>query len=215
MSKDGENRYHQSKLYKLVDQVEGYYYIGSSACKVLSKRLMWHKQDSSKPKFQKQKKYEHFNKIGWNNIKIILISEHKFENKMELLREEDKLIKQYRTDLKCLNVCRSFMTDEDKKTYIHDHNKKYREEHYEELLVYEKERNKIRYKIKTKCECGVSYINTQIKKHLKCKQHIDFFKYKNNEIDNSQYVLCECGSVIKNNSLERHTLSKWHILHLQ
>ena len=46
-----------------------------------------------------------------------------------------------------------------------------------------------------------------------CAYH--FFKYKNNEIDNSQYVLCECGSVIKNNSLERHTLSKWHILHLQ
>ena len=121
MSQSVENRYDHSKLYKLVDQVEGYYYIGSTACQTLSKRLMWHKQDSSKPKFQKTKKYAHFNNIGWNNVKIILLSEHHFHNKMELLREEDKLIQEHRNDTKCLNVLRAFMTDEEKKTTHSQH----------------------------------------------------------------------------------------------
>ena len=55
MSESVENIYVHSKLYKSVDQVEGYFYIGSTACQTLSKRLMWHTQDSSKPKFQQKR----------------------------------------------------------------------------------------------------------------------------------------------------------------
>ena len=153
MSESVENRYVHSKLYKLVDQVEGYFYIGSTACQTLSKRLMWHKQDSSKPKFKKTKKYAHFNSIGWCNVKIILISEHQFQNKMELLREEDKLIQEHRDDPKCLNLLRAFMSDEDKKAYYTEYNNNYREKHHDELVL--KANEKIQLDIKSKQSVNV------------------------------------------------------------
>ena len=214
MSESVENRYVHSKLYKLVDQVEGYFYIGSTACQTLSKRLMWHKQDSSKPKFKKTKKYAHFNSIGWCNVKIILISEHQFQNKMELLREEDKLIQEHRDDPKCLNLLRAFMSDEDKKAYYTEYNNNYREKHHDELVLKANEKNTVRYKIKTKCECGINYISCRLNQHLKQKHHVDYMKYKNGEIDKSKYILCECGSVSSKYLIERHLTSKSHLLWL-
>ena len=142
MSEGVENRYHHSKLYKLIDQVEGFYYIGSTACTTLSKRYTWHKQDAKKTKHKDSRKYSYFNLVGWENVKIILLSEHKFENKNELLREEDKLIQECRSDTKCLNVLRAYMTDEDKKKYIEEYNKKYRNEHHEEIKAKKMKRTK-------------------------------------------------------------------------
>ena len=217
MSESVENRYVHSKLYKLVDQVEGYYYIGSTACQTLSKRLMWHKQDSSKPKFQKIKKYVHFNSVGWTNVKIILISEHKFQNKMELLREEDKLIQENRNDPKCLNVIRAFMSDEDKKAYYTEHNKEYRENHGDELRKKDRERNLIRFanKEKTKCECGLLYINCQLKLHQNRPFHIAYMKYKNGEIDKTKYTLCDCGAITLNRCVAVHLSSYLHLKRLK
>ena len=215
MSESVENRYEHSKLYKLVDQVEGYYYIGSTACQTLSKRLMWHKQDSSKLKFQKTKKYAHFNSIGWCNVKIILISEHQFQNKMELLREEDKLIQEHRDDPKCLNLLRAFMSDEDKKAYIAEHNKEYRKTHAEEITKYKKDYYDVKYKEKTKCECGLLYINCQLKLHQNRPFHVNYMKYKNGEIDQSKYTLCDCGAIILNRCVAVHLSSYLHLKRLE
>ena len=58
------NRYNNSKVYKLINDVDDYYYVGSSACNSLSKRLWEHKAKSKK--YPERKVYKHFNNIGGN-----------------------------------------------------------------------------------------------------------------------------------------------------
>ena len=102
------NRYNNSKVYKLIDEINDYFYIGST-CDKLSKRLSWHK--TSARHHPERKVYKYFNSINWNNVKIVLIEEHYLENKVQLLREEDKLICYYKNDTKCLNSFRAIWED--------------------------------------------------------------------------------------------------------
>ena len=113
------NRYNNSQIYKLVDQVNEYFF----TCNSLSKRLSWHKQNAKKEKHKNMKVYKYFNEVGWDNVKIILIEENYLENKQQLLREEDRVIQMYLHDKNCLNSFRAFLSLEDKKEY----HKKYRE----------------------------------------------------------------------------------------
>ena len=54
---------------------------------------------------------------NWNDIKIVLIEEVNVENKDQLTREEDKYIRQYFDDPKCLNSKKAFISDEEEKQY--------------------------------------------------------------------------------------------------
>ena len=200
-----ENRYQHSKVYKLVDQINGYYYIGSTACSTLSKRLMWHKQDASKVKNKSIKKYEYFNSVGWKNVKIILIEEYKFNNKMELLREEDKLIQQHRNDAKCLNVLRAYVTNEEKHIYNIEKGKEYRSLHLEELQEYDRQRNQQ----KIMCECGLEYAVRFKLHHEKTIQHVNYIKKKNGELV-VEYIDCECGKRVLTGNMNRHLKSLQH-----
>ena len=67
-----KNRYNNTKIYKLVDKINQFYYIGSTT-DLLCKRLYQHKISSNRN--QEQKVYKYFNSIGWDNAKIILIEE--------------------------------------------------------------------------------------------------------------------------------------------
>ena len=61
-----------------------------------------------------RKVYERFNKIGWENVKIILIEHLQLNDRYELYREEDKYIQKYKNDPFCLNMHRSLLgTDND------------------------------------------------------------------------------------------------------
>ena len=85
------NRYHNGKIYKLVNTVDDRIYIGSSASE-LSKRLHWHK--STARKYTERKVYKELNTIGWENVRIIQIEAFRCENKNELITRE-----QYHMDL--------------------------------------------------------------------------------------------------------------------
>ena len=85
------NRYHNGKIYKLVNTVDDRIYIGSSASE-LSKRLHWHK--STARKYTERKVYKELNTIGWENVRIIQIEAFRCENKNELIARE-----QYHMDL--------------------------------------------------------------------------------------------------------------------
>ena len=124
-----KNRYHHSKIYKLVDQVNEYYYIGST-CQPLSKRISDHKTRSKTD--VDRKVYKYFNSINWENVDIILIEEHCLENREQLFKEEDRVICMYKQDEKCLNSLRAFISDDDYKVEKREYDKKYREEHKEE-----------------------------------------------------------------------------------
>ena len=126
-----DNRYNNSKIYKIEDVVNGYFYIGS-CCTKLSKRFSKHKADA---KLQPERKvYKYFNGINWENTKCILLEEHYLDNKEQLLREEDRLIHMYKDDPKCLNSLYAIFDKEKSK----EKNKIYRENNKDKRAMYNK-----------------------------------------------------------------------------
>lgn len=83
------NRYHNGKIYKLINTVDDRIYIGSTATE-LSKRLYCHKQAAHKN--IEQHIYKELNKIGWDNVRIIQIEAYRCETKYELLTKEQHYI---------------------------------------------------------------------------------------------------------------------------
>ena len=124
--------YSKCKIYKLVDMINNYFYIGST-CDSLSKRLCNHRA-MAKIKTE-QKVYKYFNDIGFKNVKIILIIAFpECKNKDEKLRKEQEYIDLHWNDEKCLISKNSFLSEEQKNKY----NKNY----------YENNKNKLQLKIK-------------------------------------------------------------------
>ena len=84
------NRYNNSKIYKLRDEISGYYYIGSTR-NCLSKRLSQHKCDTKKK--PDVGVYKLFNEVGQVTLKIILVEEHYLENKNSFYERKTVLYK--------------------------------------------------------------------------------------------------------------------------
>jgi hypothetical protein len=79
------------EIYKLVNSVDDEIYIGST-CGTLHLRKCRHKKDANRQ--PNRRVYEHLNRVGWTNVRIILIESFPCSNKNELLRRE-----QYHIDL--------------------------------------------------------------------------------------------------------------------
>ena len=105
------NRYENGKIYKLVNDVDDSFYIGST-CLQLPKRLYYHKNDSNKA--PNRRVYKHFLNIGWENIRIILIELFPCANKMELEKRERYYIDTLKPDL---NKNKPYLTPEEKEEY--------------------------------------------------------------------------------------------------
>ena len=103
---------------------------------------------------------------GWEQFNIIVIKEFPCNNKIELLIEEDKIMRDMNATL---NSQYAFMTDEQRKILKQKKDKTYREKHNEEL---KEKKNK-----KTICICGSSYSASVKQHHLRSIKHN---KYINN-----------------------------------
>ena len=159
------NRYNNANVYKLISDVDDYFYIGST-CSSLTKRLHGHKR---KAKIETERKiYKHFNSIEWDNVKIILMNEYYLDNKEQLLREEDIYIQMYKNDDFCLNSLRSFLCDGERKEYCKKYNKQYYEESKEQI----KEKHKQYNNVKIKCCCGGNFTPCNKAKHNKTQKHL-------------------------------------------
>jgi len=77
--------YANGKIYRLVNNVDEKYYIGST-CNPLHKRKNGHKRDAVKS--PEQPVYKHLNIIGWDNVEIILIESYPCNSKAELEARE-------------------------------------------------------------------------------------------------------------------------------
>ena len=173
------NRYNNSKVYKLITTVVDTFYIGST-CLSLSKRLNGHKKNAKKEINKDSWVYEYLNKIGFENVKIILINEFVLENREQLRREENNYIEMYKNDSNCLNMVRAYASDEVKKEQMIKSSEKFRKEHRAEIL-----KRKIEYYIKHKydeyskvdqCICGSSYTHSHSHRmrHERTKKHQAF-----------------------------------------
>lgn len=138
------NRYLNGKIYRLVNNIDQEFYVGSCCCP-LAKRKNQHK---SKAKTHSSRQiYKHINKIGWDNVEIILIEEVPCENKMELLRRERYWIETLKPTLNKLLP----LEYADKAT-----------EHY----------FKARLATRIQCLCGKEYSLQHKYRHLKTNQHL-------------------------------------------
>ena len=160
-----KNRYNNTKIYKLVDKINQFYYIGSTT-DLLCKRLYQHKISSNRK--QEQKVYKYFNSIGWDNAKIILIEELCLKNRNEQMREENRHIEMYIKDEKCLNSIRSFQSEEAQKEY-----KEKLEQRKSEIFT---------------CECGVKLNKSRNRlEHIRSNKHREFMTNKIEEDFKNMY----------------------------
>lgn len=91
-----DNRYNNGKIYRLVNSVDGEFYVGST-CTSLAKRFHNHKNGAKhKPS---QRVYQHLNEVNWANVSIVLVEEFSCDNKMELLRRERYWIEELKPTL--------------------------------------------------------------------------------------------------------------------
>ena len=80
--------YANSKVYKLISSVDSKIYIGSTTVS-LSTRLAKHKNDA---KYNPHFVHKHFNTIGWDTVRIILIETVNCFNKEQLTQREQHYI---------------------------------------------------------------------------------------------------------------------------
>jgi group I intron endonuclease len=88
--------YENSKIYKLVNDIDDKIYVGSTAT-TLAKRLYGHK-NSAKRKPDTHV-YRHLNTVGWDNVRIVLIESIVVQNKDQLRMNEQRYIDELRPEL--------------------------------------------------------------------------------------------------------------------
>ena len=82
------SRYSRGKVYKIVNTVDDKIYVGST-CLSLTKRLSNHK---AMAKTRPLPAHIHFNELGWENVRIILVESVNAQNKDQLLQREQHYI---------------------------------------------------------------------------------------------------------------------------
>ena len=163
-------RYQHGKIYKIVCNITGKVYIGSTCKKLLSQRLAWHVQD-----FKKWRR----DNLKYNNISSfeIIAGENYYIELLELVccNSKDELLIRERFYIKnndCINKCKNLIsTNEDKiewqKNYYKNNNDKKKEYQKE---YYQKKNNEIleQYKKKIKCpNCDKEMTSGCLLRHLK------------------------------------------------
>ena len=192
------NKYHNSKIYKLVSSKTEKYYIGSTI-RELCRRKAEHKHAYKKYLENNNNIYiSSFEILKYDDCKIELIKLFKCENKTELEKEEGNLIKQYHDNILNKYVAGRTYNEwyNDNKEKIQNYKKEWHNDNKERLNKKSKEYrniNKIHLaevskkyretnkeklnenkKIKLDCLCGANYLITNKARHLKSSKHLDF-----------------------------------------
>lgn len=196
-------------VYKFWSDIDGETYVGSTWDNP-NTRKTGHKYQFNRLLMNDKnvaKSLEHFNNIGWNNIKIDVLEEREYSNIDERLFCEREWIEKIKPTLN--TVRRPRITEEERKESARQrmmtpeakqrksiNDKKYRETH--------KERVKARKK---------AYAEEN-KERLKAKRETDEYKARRNENRRNQVHHCDiCNIQVKGDSsaLKQHLKSKKHI----
>lgn len=100
--------YAKGKIYKLHSDVDDLFYIGSTT-RPCGKRKANHKKKAEMN--PNRKVYQHFNEIGWGNVKISVIEKYPSTSKEELETRERYYIDLFKPQL---NTSRPTLTEEEK-----------------------------------------------------------------------------------------------------
>ena len=159
-----KNRFSNSKVYKLICNITGLIYVGSTT-QELHTRLSEHKSTYKAYLADKSKKYyTSFEIIKNCDFDIKLIKAYDFENKHELLAKEGYWVKK-------LNCANKQIPGRTKAEYRADN----KEEINAKNRLYNNQ-NKIKIAAQKKtvciCACGCEYTKSHKLRHLESKKHI-------------------------------------------
>lgn len=172
------------KIYKIINSKNDKVYIGSTCIHKLKYRLSTHK---SKMKHRLDEPfYAEMNELGKENFSIILLESGQFQNKIDLLKLEDKYIDGFKilTPELSLNNNMAAPSIEEKKATKKKYYLKHKERIYKvqrdritkDKESHEKTKQYMRNyrRRRTLCKCGVSVIDNKssIRDHEKTKRHI-------------------------------------------
>ena len=143
MTKD----YSKSKIYKIINDIDDYIYIGSTTEKLCS-RMAKHRFDMKKPQ-NNGKIYQHMRKYGPKYFHIVLIRNYPCTSKEELIKEERREFDLYNKNV-LLNIYRPYINSIEKqelnakcKKIWHTNNKNYHNEQTKQW----RQNNKLHVKI--------------------------------------------------------------------
>ena len=214
--------YSNSKIYKLCTDIDPYFYIGSTT-NALIRRLVGHRAKAKH--FTHRKIYNHFNELGFENVKIVLIEKVSVKNLDELLQVENYHIRSHINDEHCLNCNRALRSKqeyyEDNREILQENHKQYYEVNKESIRENHKqyrmdnqersaernhhyyENNKERIKVRSKQYREDN--KERIREHNK-----QYYKH------NKKLIMCPiCGIEVEQYSYKKHEKSKRHKLNLQ
>ena len=164
-------RYSHGKIYKIIDNTTGVFYIGSTAVNRIRDRLRLHINSAQEERYKNRKKYSYFtpNKLRSEDVQIVVLEEISAENKEELLKLENDYVQREMRNVLCVNTrCPTF----DYVNYL-KYQKEYddKREHTEKRKI-EKKKYRMEYnKLKVICGCGKTVSKSQISTHLKSEKH--------------------------------------------
>ena len=140
------NRYSHGKIYKIIDNTTGVFYIGSTAMNRIRDRLRLHINSAQEERYKNRKIYSYFtpNKLRSEDVQIVVLEEISAKNKEELLKLENDYVQREMRTVLCVNTrcptfdyvnCLKYRKDYDdkrgqtveRKDYIKSYNKKYSE----------------------------------------------------------------------------------------
>ena len=136
-----DNRYSHGKIYKLIDNTTGVFYIGSTALKRIDQRYQSHKKACSCQEKKNMKIYKYFTPeiFASGDIRIIELEAVNVANKRELQKLENEYIIKELNNILCVNSIQSSITQEEKVIRSNIYQQAYREVTKE----YRKEKQKI------------------------------------------------------------------------
>ena len=181
-----EKNYNQGKIYKIVCNITGEIYIGSTI-RTLENRLSKHTQPRKRNCVSR-------NIIERGDYKIELIKNYPCNSKYELEEEEGKYIR----NNTCINTQIPHRTKEEwtevNKEKLNNQMKKYREDNKQKLQDYHKN-------------------NYQEKKETYNKNQKEYYKKNKEELDKKakEKILCDCGEMVCRSNIARHKRTMKHI----
>jgi hypothetical protein len=194
------DRYKNAKIYKIIDNITGAIYIGSTCEPTLARRLAKHKYDYKKYLNDNMNFVTSFKIIENNNYNIILLEEYPCETKDQLLAREryhietskcvNKVIPS-RTKQEWYNENKDIILDKCKEYYnqnkneINECRKQYVKKNQDKIKKYKKEyynENKDKINEKFDCECGGKFTSKHKFIHLKTIKHQKYLETLNNNL---------------------------------
>lgn len=193
--------YQNGKIYKIVNDVNNDYYIGSTTEPTLARRMVYHRCASTQQ--IKSNLYRTMNRIGIEHFKISLIELYPCNSKDELNSREEYWI----GELKPVITMSPEYTEHEKeilKARKKENNKRYYKENKEEIAKKQKENKEMI------AEYGKRY---REKNKEKIAERIQRYRHENKEKiaerRGTKYE-CNCGTIVTIRHRLRHEQSKTH-----